>query len=790
MTTMPPSVHQDPPVIGTLTTVRGNLPLTDMDVHADLVGLAAAIRVRQTFHNPHATPIEATYVFPLPDRAALTDFTVTIGDRRITGVLQERQAARAAYDAAIDRGQQAAIVEEERPDVFTTRVGNLAPGEHAIVELTLAGRLSCDAGQATFQFPLVVAPRYVPGQPLEGESVGDGTTVDTDAVPDASRISPPVLLAGFSQPVRLSLSVNLDPAGLSISGLTSSLHAVRVSGGLPGPVTVKVRPGERLNRDFILRFRIGDDDRPLVSAVAVADAAGDEGTYVVTVQSPQAPTPPPRDVIILLDRSGSMQGWKMVAARRAAARIVDSLSSIDRFTVLAFDNVLEHPDEGNLLPASDRRRYQAVEWLSRLEARGGTEMLPAVERALALVSCATDHLSRRAATVVLVTDGQVGNEDQLVRAVASGRSVRWFTVGIDQAVNAGLLRRLAAAGAGRCDLVESEDRLDEVMIELHRRIGNPALEDVMVEVDGAIPGTVTPARADVFPGAPLVISGRFSGRPPLRVRVGASDFVGEAPVRPSGSQALSALWARAHLRDLEDRYAAGAADADLGELARRMAAVSIRHRVLCRFTAFIAVDEEGKPVDGELHRITQPVEQPAGWAGGPQRFAGVQLLTAHSGQDGAIGPPVTVPGIPAHSPAMPPGSGGRIRMARASSAAGPVEVTSPGSWPTDIDLGEYRSRIEELLEELSEELLEELSEEIDRLDSMDVATLVRNVRRLAEDLQSVGLHGPVVEALVALAEALTAGDRRAVAARAADLKATAARPAPVGPPRRQQPFWR
>jgi Ca-activated chloride channel family protein len=778
MTTMPPSVDQAPSVIGTLTTVKGNLPLTDMDVHAELVGLAAAIRVRQTFRNPHATPIEATYVFPLPDRAALTDFTVTIGERRITGVLKERQAARAAYDAAIASGQRAAIVEEDRPDVFTTRVGNLAPGEDAVVELTLAGRLSCDVGQATFQFPLVVAPRYVPGQPLEGESVGDGTIVDTDAVPDASRISPPVLLPGFPDPVRLSLSVSLDPGGMSISDLTSSLHPVTVSGRLPDPITVEVRPGERLDRDFILRFRMDEDDRPLVSAVAVTDADGKEGTYVVTVQPPDAPTPPPRDVIILLDRSGSMQGWKMVAARRAAARIVDSLSSNDHFAVLAFDNIVEQSGNGNLLPANDRNRYQAVDWLSRLEARGGTEMLGAVERALALLSGATDRLSRRAPTVVLVTDGQVGNEDQLVQAVGSGPSVRWFTVGIDQAVNAGLLRRLAAVGGGRCDLVESEDRLDEVMVGLHRRIGNPVLEDVIVEMDGAIPNTSTPARADVFPGAPLVISGRFGSHLPQQIHVRARGFLGEAPVRSSSNQALAALWARAHLRDLEDRYAAGATSTELDDLAGRMVAVSLRHRVLCRFTAFVAVDQVGEPVDGELHRVTQPVELPSGWAPMARPFGAVpgraEPMVARNVMSTG---PVTIPAAPSHTPASPPGSGRPLRMAGASSGSGPVDMATPGAWRADVDLGRYRSQIEELLDA------------IDRLDSFEVATVVRDVRRLADDLHSVGLTGPVVDTLLALADALAVSDRVTAAARAADLR-TAIRPSADGSSRRQQPFWR
>ena len=190
---------------GSLTTPRGLLPLRALEVRGRIDGLLSQLNVRQTFVNSLDEPLEATYVFPLPDRAAVRGFRMEIGQRTIEGVLEERAKARENYDRAITSGQRAAIAEEERPGVFTLRVGNLMPGEEATVHLDLAGVLPYADGEVTFRFPLVVAPRYIPGLPLDGPSVGDGTAVDTDAVPDASRISPPVLLPGFRSPVRLSL---------------------------------------------------------------------------------------------------------------------------------------------------------------------------------------------------------------------------------------------------------------------------------------------------------------------------------------------------------------------------------------------------------------------------------------------------------------------------------------------------------------------------------------------------------------------------------------------------------
>src|SRR2546430_3090845 len=240
--------------VGTLRTERGNLPLHRLDVRATITGLAAGIELTQVFHNGYDVPLEATYIFPLPHRAALTRMTLTAGDRVIEGVLREREQARAEYQQAIEAGQRAGIAEEERPDVFTLRVGNILPGEQVTVALTLAGPLSLVDGEAEFRFPLVVAPRYIPRTPLPDKQVGTGYGYDTDQGPDASPIPPPVLLPGFPNPVALSIEVRLDPAGLPLSGVASSLHAVTESAGV-----IAIRPGERVDRDFILRLRYATD---------------------------------------------------------------------------------------------------------------------------------------------------------------------------------------------------------------------------------------------------------------------------------------------------------------------------------------------------------------------------------------------------------------------------------------------------------------------------------------------------------------------------------------------------
>ncbi|MGI5206299.1 VIT domain-containing protein [Spirillospora sp. CA-108201] len=699
-----------PPVpdhgLGALSTNKGNLPLDSVDVHASITGLAAGIEVVQGFRNPFGVPLEATYVFPLPDRAAVTALRMEAADRVIEGKLKERGQARQDYNTAIAAGQRAAIAEEDRPDVFTMRVGNILPGERVTIRLSLDQPLPHEsASSATFRFPLVVAPRYIPGAPLDGERAGSGVADDTTAVPDASRISPPVLLPGFPNPVRLALTVGIDPAGLPLTQIRSALHVV-AEADEGERTTVRLQPGERLDRDFVLRLDFAPHESAALSLIP--DESGEEGTFSLTVLPSGEAKPRPRDVVLVLDRSGSMQGWKMIAARRAAARIVDTFRAEDRFAVLSFDSVIERPRDlgSRLVDGTDRNRFRAVEHLSALNARGGTEMLAPLDEGCRLLADPD-----RDRVLVLITDGHVGNEDQLLAHLEPRlHGVRVHTVGIDRAVNAGFLNRLAAIGQGRCELVESEDRLDEAMEHIHHRIAAPLATGLALHAAGLeiVPGTVAPARLGaLFPDVPLQIAGRFRGAPSgsVSVRGTASDGTAweqQATGVVAKASAARSIWARAHLRDLEDRYTVGGP----GDLEQRIISTSLQFGVLCRFTAFVAVDRR-VVTDGEApHQAVQPVEMPSGWAGAapmaaprmaPAAFAAmdmdmdvdvdVDMETAAPPAGAAPLPPPPMPAAPAGPPPMPQGappgygtpppaadrpSGRPARRARSAAAPSPL----------------------------------------------------------------------------------------------------------------------
>ncbi|MEV6105363.1 VIT domain-containing protein [Streptomyces sp. NPDC051940] len=739
--------------LGALRTERGNLPLESVEVRARISGLTAGIEVVQGFRNPFDVPLEATYIFPLPDRAAVTAFRMEADDHVIEGQLKERGQARADYDRAVAEGRRAAIAEEERPDVFTMRVGNIVPGERVTVRLTLSQPLPYEDGAAEFRFPLVVAPRYIPGAPLPVDPAGSGSVPDTDAVPDASRITPPVLLPGFPNPVRLSLDVDVDPAGLELREIRSSLHEVTTAGGsavegsgVEGGVRLSLRPGERLDRDFILRLGLAASDSLLL--VPDEEPAEDgAGTFALTVVPGEGPEiRRPRDVVLVLDRSGSMGGWKMVAARRAAARIIDTLISDDRFAVLSFDHQVERPARlpEDLAPATDRHRYRAVEHLARLEARGGTEMLRPLQQALQLLAASKEAggAAERDQVLVLVTDGQVGHEDQILERIGASLSgVRVHTVGIDRAVNAGFLGRLAALGAGRCELVESEDRLDEAMEHIHRRIGAPLVTGLSLKAEGLEPvtGTVTHA-GSLFPGVPLQVFGRYrrvagAGAPVVAVRGLTAE--GESwERRVTGAEgahpAVRAVWARARLRALEDRYLVGE-----HALEKTIVDTSLRFGVLCRFTAFVAVDTRVVAEGGVKHRVTQPVESPSGWdmieaergiAGSAP--GGFQPLLAAAPLSAPRVAPMAPGGIPAAAPPPAPGAAAPQGFAPRAGGAGPVTRGARGLGRAAMHRGRPAAAPAQAGSGL--DLRPLLREELARLKAAEASSAVERRRSLAD----------------------------------------------------------
>ncbi|HZX93390.1 MAG TPA: VIT domain-containing protein [Myxococcales bacterium] len=587
--------------LGSLEAGKHPLPLEGVQLRARVVDRVAEVTVEQRFGNPFSDPIEAVYVFPLAGGCAVSRFEMQIGSRTLRAKVEARGEARRQYAEALQQGKRAALLEQERDDVFTVQVGNIAPGESIVARLTYSERLPFfEDGRTELRLPLVVAPRYVGGEELQREQAGKGVANDTTTVPDASRISPPRLARGFDPKVALDIQVELFGGA---SELSCSQHAMSAS-ATPESARISLsREREPLDRDFVLRWQLSSEK--VESRLLVH-----HGYALLSLVPParQGFLGVPRDVVFVLDRSGSMQGPKMASAARACALLLRTLGPRDRFAVQAFDNVIETMP-GGLQAADEAGTDRGEKWLRGVFSRGGTELDLALAEALALLAGRTEPLGR-AAVVVLLTDGQVGDESSALKRVRDElRDARVFTVGVDTAVNAGFLKRLAALGGGTSTLVEPGGRLEEALQAVGREIGTPLVTDLRVTGEIA---QAAPARLpDLFAGRASAVFFRHSGGPvKVAGRLANGDsYEVELEPREAPLLAIEHLWARSRVTDLEDEYRATRADA----IKQEIVALSVKHAVLTRFTAFVVIDEEFVSGKGAPRTVVQPVEMPAEW---------------------------------------------------------------------------------------------------------------------------------------------------------------------------------
>src|SRR5256885_7609179 len=634
-------------LLGSLEAGKQPLPLQGVQLRARVIDRVAEVTVEQEFGNPFSEPIEAVYVFPLSGGSAVSRFEVQIGQRIVRGKIEERAEARKRYTEALDRGKRAALLEQERDDVFTVQIGNLTPGDAVAVRLTYSERLPFfEDGRTELRLPLVVAARYVGGQEGPREQAGHGVVPDSTTVPDASRITPPRLAPGFDPKVALDLEVELFGG---YSELACSQHAVSAAAGPESARVTLARERERLDRDFVLRWR-------LASERVKPQLLVHEGVAMLSLLPParQGFLGPAPGVVFVLDRSGSMQGVKMASASRACALLLRTLAPRDRFAVEAFDDVAEWMP-GGFVQADEDGIARGERWLRFVAPRGGTELDAAMGEALERIRTRGESTGR-VPVVVLLTDGQVGDESGVLKRVQRELGgARVFTVGIDTAVNGGFLRRLAALGGGTSTLVEPGSRLEEALQAVGREVGTPLVTGLRIE--GEVKDLAPARMPDLFAGRASAAFFRFDGR---RVKVtGAladgSRFEQEVEAREAPLSALDHLWARTRIADLEDEFRASRSETARQEIV----AISIRHTVLTRFTAFVVVDDAVVNAGGQRRTVVQPVEMPADWEMGADllRTMGT-VLTRSAPAARPAGPLPThairgLPGVTAKAGAFP-----------------------------------------------------------------------------------------------------------------------------------------
>jgi Ca-activated chloride channel family protein len=596
------------------------LPLKEVTIQASVAERIAEITMQQTFQNLFEEALEAVYIFPLSGSAAVTRFELKVGSRTVKGIVKEREEAKRDYQRALEEGKRAGLLEQERDDIFTIQVGNLPAGEEIQVLLSYSEQLPFfNDGTTELRLPLVVGQRYIPGGRVDASDSGDGVESDTDLVPDASRITPPRLCPGFDPKTALRIQVEmLLSERKSIADLECSQHAIRTKASETTFQISLSREDDPLDRDFVLRWRLASEQ--VESSFLVYPVHEDVFTGMVSIVPPQRTGPArSRDVVFLLDRSGSMSGIKMVSAARACRSLLATLNPSDRFCILAFSSGVESfPSEERFLCADEAGRTRGEHYLHHIEANGGTEMFEAFGRALHLIQERKESASHLP-IIVLLTDGQVGDEFRILERVQTiVDDVRIFTIGIDTAVNHAFLRRIAKLGGGTASFVEPGVHIEEALEQVARDIGTPVILNLRIETDhsGLLPESLTPQRIpDLFAGRPVTFWFRTQKTASVRIRGSFMDgtpFDQRLEPRMVNLAALPHLWARSRVMDLEDRLRVE--PAHRGELRKQIIDLAIEHSLLTRFTAIVAIDEtEIVNPQGERRKIVQPVPMPYQW---------------------------------------------------------------------------------------------------------------------------------------------------------------------------------
>ncbi len=571
------------------------LPLRSTRVVARLAGPFAEVEVQQTFGNPRLAPVEVAYVFPLPENAAVIGMKLVAGDRTIDARVDERGRARATYQAARRAGLPTALLEQERANVFVQSVANVPAGKELRVTTRYLQDLSFDAGVYEFVFPMVVGPREPAG---------------------ASRITPPYVGRGERSGADVSLELFVD-GGLPASAYQAVTHAVTSREVGDGTVHVVLDPKPKIaNRDFVLRYDAAAETPR--AALRTSGGRDGEGFFALTIDPPAIDVDAEvgrREVVFLVDVSGSMAGPPLGLAKRALALALGELRPVDTFNVLAFSHGTARLFDA-ARPVSHASIEEAQGFLDRMQAGGGTFFVDAIGEALA-----PDVADGRHRYVFLLTDGYVAADDLIVRSTrkmvdtleAKGLRGRVFGLGVGAAPNRALLEAVAREGKGAAVYASLREDPARAVNQFFRMIDHSVLRDVSVDWQGATVTDVVPSvLPDLFASRSLVVHGRYRGTPPTGAVVRATSSAGpvELVAGVAGAprrELLLPLWARAKIGELDTRLALG----DVG--ARQdITRLGLRHNLVTRFTSFVAFDPAGRGAGGPPELVPQPAELPEG----------------------------------------------------------------------------------------------------------------------------------------------------------------------------------
>ncbi|TSC27561.1 VIT domain-containing protein [Corallococcus sp. Z5C101001] len=588
------------------------------EVDAEVSGFLASVTVTQVFENPYTSPLEALYVFPLPELAAVDGMELHIGERIIQGVIQTREQARDTYERAKAEGKTAALLDQERPNVFTQSVANILPGETIRVRIHYVERLTYDAGTYRFSFPMVVGPRFIGGAPLPTRQ-GEGVEPDTTTVPDASRITPPVL-SDVRSGHDIQLTVRLD-AGLPVHSLRSTTHRVDVTREGPSRARVSLGRDDRIpNKDFTLEYVVADAlIRPAV--LMHRDPGADHGYFLVMLNPQLAPTQKeivPRELYMVLDTSCSQSGLAIEKSKAITREVLNHLMPEDTFQVLNFDTQVTK-FAPTAVPATPENIQNALPYVANFWGGGGTDVRIAAQEAMV-----PPNDPARLRMVLFMTDGLIGGDESVLSTLQSHlrEETRIFSAGVGSSVNRYLITKMGEVGRGASTLVNLNRPEEDVAREFEQRMRGPVLTSLAVDTDGLPVSDVYPKSVpDLFSGQPLFLVGKFTGTGDGLLRISGRvrgevrhfDVPMHFPEVAPEHDALKSLWARQRIEALTVEGYRG----ETPEVVQGITQTALQYHLMSRYTSFVAVEQVARTdANGETVRERVPVQLPDGMVAG------------------------------------------------------------------------------------------------------------------------------------------------------------------------------
>ena len=567
--------------------------LLNTEVDLQISGLLARVSVRQEFHNDGPDWVEGVYVFPLPDGAAVDRMRLHIGERFIEADVKEKEDAKKIYNTAKQAGKKASLVEQQRANLFTTSVANVAPGERVVVEIEYLEDLRYEDGRFSLRFPMTLTPRYIPGQGLPDKQ-GNGWSADTDRVPDASRVTPPIVTASRAHKIALTASID---AGMPLDIVASRYHPVKVT-EQDGRYAVTLDSGTvPMDHDFELVWQPTPSAKP--RAMAFTETIGGKPYHLLMVMPPDEELATaarmPREVVFIIDTSGSMHGVSITQAKRALTLALEGLQPQDLFNVIEFNSSTDVLYRQSVA-ASNTNVSHALAFVGHLKANGGTEMRPALAAALRMPVHET-HLRQ----IIFITDGSVGYEDEMFSMIEDQLgNARLFTVGIGSAPNSWFMRKAAEAGRGTFTFISALHEVQEKMNGLFGKLEHPQVTGIDVQWPSGVAVDSYPVTVpDLYLGEPVTVKARASGdyrkggsADGDTVRISGNSTSGGWSTellltKPHQSPGVGALWARAKIAGLMDQERRG------GGIDVRGAIVdtAIEHHLVSKYTSLVAVDK-------------------------------------------------------------------------------------------------------------------------------------------------------------------------------------------------------